>query len=377
MIRSCIALFVLLGTATPGVSLARSDPGSATDATPAGKARQVLSKQGACSRKPTKRRYVAVGGSDRGRGSLGHPWRTISKALRSAAPGEAVYLRSGTYPEWVSARRSGTARNPVSLRAYPGERAVMTGRLKIEGAFFCVKGLRFEGRTSANTTDPLIYVSGAQHVEILRNTILNAAQSGIYVGDEGDLSEDVRIVSNEIRGNGTHDRLDHGIYLGHVRDGLVANNLVIDNRAIGVKIEPEANDMVVTQNTVADNGKDGIVVGGELDWSSNDNLVINNIVAFNKSWGIRTYWEQSVGSGNRAIRNLVFGNGEGAFWFLGGGLLAQRSIRVNPGFIGDGNYRLRVGSPAVNRAVPTFSMRFDITGRMRPRGRADLGAFER
>jgi Right handed beta helix region len=286
-------------------------------------------------------------------------------------------VRSGTYTEWATATRSGSARNPISLRAYPRERPVLTGRLKVEGAFFCVKDLRFTGRTSANRTDPLIYVAGGQHVEILRNTILNAAQSGIYVGDEGDLSEDVRIISNEIRGNGTHDRLDHGIYLGHVRGGLIANNLVIDNRAIGVKVEPEADGMLVTQNTVVENGKDGIVVGGELKWSSNDNLVVNNIVAFNKAWGIRTYWEDRTGSGNRALRNLVFRNGDGAFWFPGGGMSAGLSIRVNPRFFGDGNYRLRAGSPAVNRAIAIFSMRSDFSGRTRPRGRGDLGAFER
>jgi hypothetical protein len=55
----------------------------------------------------------------------------------------------------------------------------------------------------------------------------------------------------------------------------------------------------------------------------------------------------------------------------------QQSIRVDPRFIGDGNFRIRARSPALNRAIPTFSMRFDITGRMRPRGRGDLGAFER
>jgi hypothetical protein len=367
-------LFALLGVALPAACLSASQGDDS--ATSRALAQELQTSPRPCTQKPTKRRYVSVGGSDRSRGTFGHPWRTIGTALRTAVPGEAVYVRSGTYPEWATATRNGTAPNPISLRAYPGERPVITGRLKIEDAFFCVRGLRFEGRTSANRTDPLIYVAGAQHVQILRNEIRNAAVSGIYVGDEGDVSEDVSIISNEIRGNGTHDRFDHGIYLGHVRNGLIANNLVIDNRAIGVKIEPEANHMVVTQNTVVDNEKDGIVVGGELKWSSNDNLVVNNIVAFNKSWGIRTYWEQSIGSGNRALRNLVFGNGD-AFWFLGGGMSAQLSILANPRFIGHRNYRLRTRSPALNCAIPTFSMRFDITGRVRPRGRGDLGAFER
>jgi hypothetical protein len=340
-------------------------------------ARELQTSARPCSQKPTRRRYVSVEGSDRSRGTLGHPWRTIGAALRTAVPGEAVYVRSGTYPEWATATRSGTARNPISLRAYPGERPVMTGRLKIEDAVFCVRGLRFDGRTSASTDNTLIYVAGAQHVEILQNTILNAPVSGIYVGDEGDLSEGLSIISNEIRGNGTHDRFDHGIYLGHVRDGLIANNLVIANRAIGVKVAPEANDMVVTQNTVVDNRKDGIAVGGELSWSSNSNLVVNNIVAFNGSWGIRTYWEDSIGNGNRALRNLIFGNRAGNIWLPGGGMSVEKSIFANPRFVGAGNYRLRAGSPALNRAVPAFSMRVDMNGRLRHRGRADLGALER
>jgi Right handed beta helix region/Protein of unknown function (DUF1565) len=366
-----------LGAGVAGASLAdRSAPlpvASEKTSLP----RALHAKYRPCSRKPSRRRYVAVSGSDGSAGTLRRPWRTIGRALRSAAPGDAVYVRSGTYSEWVLAERSGTTARPITLLAYPGERPVITGRLKIEGAFFCVRGLRFEGRTPANTDETLIYVSGAQHVEILRNKILNAPKSGIFVGDDGDLSEDVSIISNVIRGNGTEDRFDHGIYLGHVREGLIANNLLIDNRAIGVQVYPEANGMVVTQNTVVDNGKDGIVVGGGLKWSSNDNLVVNNIVAFNKSWGIRTSWEESIGSRNRALRNLVFGNGEGAFWFPGGGMSAQRSIRVDPRFFGDGNFRLRAGSPALNRGIPTYSMRFDITGRMRPRCRGDLGAFER
>jgi Right handed beta helix region/Protein of unknown function (DUF1565) len=366
-----------LAAGVAGARIADRPATAPVDSSQASLPRVVHAKNRPCTRKPARRRYVAASGSDGSAGTLKRPWRTIGRALRSAAPGDAVYLRSGTYSEWARVRRSGTASRPISLRAYPGERPVITGRLKIEDAFFCVRGLRFEGRTSANTNNTLIYVSGAQHVEILRNKILNAAVSGIYVGDEGDLSEDVSIISNEIRGNGTHARFDHGIYLGHVRDGLIANNLVIANRAIGMKIEPEANNMVVTQNTIVDNRKDGVVVGGELKWSSNDNLVVNNIVAFNKSWGIRTYWEDSIGNGNRALRNLIFRNGEGNIWLPGRGMSVRKSIFANPRFVGADDYRLRAESPALSRAVPAFSMRVDMNGRLRHRGRADLGALER
>ena len=375
--RTCVigALLAALAVAVPGANSSASTP--RTSVASLAFAKELETRAQPCSQKPTRRRYVSSTGSDRARGSLSHPWRTIGAALRRAAPGDVVYVRSGTYPEWATTRRDGTARNSITLRAYPGERPVVTGRLKIEDAFFCVQGLRFLGRTSANTNQTLIYVSGASHVEILRNKIMNAAMSGIFVGDDGDLSEDVSIVGNEIRGNGNRDRFDHGIYLGHLRGGLIANNLVSENRAIGVKVEPEADDVIVTQNTVVDNGKDGVVVGGEEGWSSNGNLVVNNIIAFNRAWGIRTYWEDRTGSGNRAVRNLIFRNEEGNVWLPGGGMSVVKSIFANPRFVGTDNYRLRAGSPALNRALPAFSMRVDMNGRQRHRGRADLGALER
>jgi hypothetical protein len=136
--------------------------------------------------------------------------------------------------------------------------------------------------------------------------------------------------------------------------------------------------VIVTQNTVVRNGFNGIIVGGELRWSSNDNLIVNNVVVDNAGWGIRSYWEQSVGSGNLALRNLVFANAEGPFWFPGGGLLERESIRANPRFVSANNYRLKANSPAIGRAIRAYSMRADFAGRARARrGAPDLGAYER
>ena len=376
--RSIAVIIALLGAAAVASSVARPDDRASASPARGNFSPRLQAGPRPCSRTPSTRRYVSATGSDRNAGTLRHPWRTISTALRSIVPGEAAYVRAGSYPEWATETRSGTARAPISLRAYPGEHPVITGRLKIEGSFFCVTGFRFEGGTPANMKGVLIYPAGAHHIEIFRNKIVNAIMSGIYVGDEEDPSGDVSIIGNYIRGNGTHDKFDHGVYFGHVNQGLISNNLVVGNRALGLKIAPEANDVTVTQNTVVGNGTSGIIVGGEESWSSNDNLVVNNVVALNAEWGVRSYWEERIGTANLALRNLVFANRSGAFWFPRGGLVEQQSIAANPKFVGHGNYRLRAGSPAVNRAIPAFSMPFDFAGRRRPSGPApDLGAFER
>jgi hypothetical protein len=255
---------------------------------------------------------------------------------------------------------------------------MLTGRLKIQADYFCVKGFTFEGQTTGNKRSGLIYVSDARHIEILKNEIRRSFMSGIYVGDEGESSTDISIISNYIHNNGTHDRLDHGVYFGHADRGLIANNLVVGNLAGGLKIAPEADSVLVTQNTVVGNGFYGIAVGGEANWSSNNNVVVNNIVVKNQNWGIRSYWENVVGTGNIAPRNLIFGNVEGAFWFPRGGMMQERSILAAPQFISPTTYRLRATSPAVNRALRSYSMRVDFNGRSRRvRGRPDLGAFER
>jgi len=306
------------------------------------------------------------------------PWRTLQRALNAVLPGQTVYVRAGTYPEWATLSRSGTAVAPITLRAYPGEQPVLTGRLKLTGSYARVSGFLFQGGTASNATGVLVYVSGGDDLELSANEIRGAAMSGVYVGDPGNRADHLFIVGNFIHDNGTHTNLDHGIYFGYGSAGLIANNLIVHNFAQGIKLAPDAQATIATANTVVGNGRSGILVGGDTVDLSNNNMVVNNIAAYNSDWGIRSYWEQAVGSGNLALRNLVFANRAGHFWFPGGGMVERRSIRSDPRFVSPVNYRLRAGSPAINRAIAAFSMPFDFDGRGRPLGAGpDIGAYER
>lgn len=322
-------------------------------------------------------KYVSPRGSDSAAGSFASPWRTVQRALGAVRPGDVVYVRAGVYGEKLTALRGGTAAAVVTVRAYPGERPVVTGRLKIVGSYMRFAGFVFEGRTAVNPSDVAVYVSGADHVEISGNEIRNSAMSGIYVGDTGNGADFLRILGNYIHDNGTHWNLDHGIYFGHGRNGLVANNVVERNFAYGLKLAPEANQVVATQNTVVTNGRSGVIVGGDLDQTSNGNLVVNNIVAFNKAYGIRTYWAGAVGTGNTATRNLLWSNEAGSFLFLGGGMSETESMTTNPLFevAGGGDYSLQSGSVALDAAKPEYSMSADY--RSMARTVPEVGAYER
>ncbi len=318
--------------------------------------------------------YVSTSGSDTALGTLASPFRTIGHALRRAAAGETVIVREGTYAEWASFEGSGAAGAPVTLRNYPGERPTITGRLRITGSYFRVSGFTFLGQTPANRSGTLIYVTGGRHIEVSGNEITRAWTHGMYLDAN---ATDVTITGNWVHDNGTHAVYDHGIYWETARDGLIANNLITGNLANGIQLYPNADDVVVAHNTVVENGRFGIIVGGEAT-TSEGNTIVSNVVAFNAAYGIRTYWGASQGQGNVAQTNLAYGNPKGNTF--GDGMTFSNTIVADPLFVSrsGGNYRLGAGSPAIDLAVASFAPPVDYDGRTRPQGAgADLGAFER
>jgi parallel beta-helix repeat protein len=318
--------------------------------------------------------YVAPRGDDAAPGSMARPWRTLRRAVRRLEPGDVVRVRSGTYAEDVDITRGGSERAPVRVEAFPGERPRLTGRLKVGADHVRVSGFVIEGRTPANPTDVAVYVSGADDVRIVRNEVTRAGQSGIFVGDG---STRTRIDSNWIHENGRDDLLDHGIYVERAEGTLVANNLIAGNVGYGVQLYPDADDSVVTQNTIVRNGRSGVIVGG-TETTSDGNTIVNNIVSFNGEQGIRTFWDGPVGQRNVASTNLVYGNPEGGV--VGEGLQASGTLTGHPGFVDapGGDYRLGADSPAVDAASGASTLAYDHEGRPRPRGGgSDLGAYER
>lgn len=305
---------------------------------------------------------------------MARPWRTLDRAMAELEPGDVVLVRSGTYPENVTIARSGTESAPVTVKAFPGERPRLTGRLKVEADHVGVSGFVIEGRTATNPADVALYVSGADDVQITSNEVTRAGQSGIFVGDG---SSRTRIISNWIHQNGRNDFLDHGIYVENADGTLIANNLISANVGYGIQLYPNADDSVVTQNTIVRNGRSGVIVGGEKT-TADGNTIVNNIVSFNGEQGIRTFWGGPVGRGNVASNNLVYGNPEGGV--AGKGLKASATLNEHPGFVDgpQGEYRLRSDSPAVDRAEGPNTMPYDFNGHPRPQGEgSDLGAFER
>lgn len=75
--------------------------------------------------------YVSpTNGNDRHGGTKDSPWQSIAHALSQIGPGDTLYLKGGTYYEHVYCAVNGTESRPVTIRAVPGELAIIDGSLR-------------------------------------------------------------------------------------------------------------------------------------------------------------------------------------------------------------------------------------------------------
>ena len=68
--------------------------------------------------------FVAPDGNDGNPGSSAAPWRTLQHAVDTAAPGDTIAVRAGTYAG-ARIERSGTAQAWLTLRAVTGQAVII------------------------------------------------------------------------------------------------------------------------------------------------------------------------------------------------------------------------------------------------------------
>ena len=106
---------------------------------------------------PAAQKFVAVDGNDTNPGTIDKPFKSISAAVLSAAPGDTIFVRGGTYTLTtavsISSSKSGTAEEKFHLFAYPGERPLLdfSGEpmgakgISLKAGFWHVKGFDVKG----------------------------------------------------------------------------------------------------------------------------------------------------------------------------------------------------------------------------------------
>jgi hypothetical protein len=69
-------------------------------------------------------------GDDAANGSQDRPWRSVSHGVRQLRAGQTLVLRGGNYYERVYLALAGQRDQPITIRSYPGEQAILNGSLR-------------------------------------------------------------------------------------------------------------------------------------------------------------------------------------------------------------------------------------------------------
>jgi parallel beta-helix repeat protein len=341
----CSLILILLGMTNPQLSAAPTGPADATDG-------MIY--------------YVAPTGNDEYPGSIAYPWRTIQKAADTLVAGDTVYIRAGTYSEQVIPQNSGSAGQPITYAAYPGETAIIDGTgvtVPEYWGLFDLTGrdyIRVSGLRVIHSSYYGIVADNSSHLTIEYNTTYDTYSSGISSwnshniivdGNEvvgactGPWQEHISISNTdtfEVRYNHIHDTMPgtEGKEGLSVKDasshGQVYGNHVYNLNRVGIYVDAEAEhllDVEVYQNLVHDIEAMGFSLaseqGGTLEnirlynniaynnlvglWLSacctathpfKDITIINNTFAYNG----RNGWGGGIGIENTQMQNVVIRN---------------------------------------------------------------------
>jgi parallel beta-helix repeat protein len=270
----------------------------------------------------------------------------LVRLVRALRPGQTGCLHGGTYRADVK-----LARPRVTLRAVPGERPRVIGRLWIaRGADRTrVVGLALDGRNGRHLPSPTV---NAADVELRGNDITNH-HTGIclLLGTPGW----GRAVRTVVRENRIHDcgrrpstNQDHGIYVAASDDARILANVIYDNVDRGIQLYPDAQRTVVRGNIIDGNGE-GIIFSGADGAAASDTIVEGNIVSNSR---IRTNVESWYPAGNpigarNVVRNNCLWQGAGGLQnMVAGGFTMTDNLTADPQFVdrAAGDFRLKSGS---------------------------------
>jgi parallel beta-helix repeat protein len=294
-------------------------------------------------------------GSDAGNGSPASPLRTAGALAGALSPGQVGCLHAGTYAGGLRVGHGGSAGAPIVLRSYPGERALITGRVYIpQGSNYVTIGaLSLDGNYQSGERLPSPTVN-ANHVTFEADDVTN---------DHTEICFDLGSTtwgfadSTVIAGNRIHDcgvipstNQDHGIYVEDATNTQIVNNVIVKNADRGIQLYPNSTGAVITGNVIAGNGE-GLIFSGEGGATSNGNLVEHNLIVNSVlRRDIESWYPNGTphGVGNLAQNNCVSARGIDT---SSGGFTSQGNVTATQSELvatGEGAYAPAKGSACAN-----------------------------
>jgi hypothetical protein len=347
--------------------------------------------------------YVAKTGSAQGTCTRATPCVGVQQGIAATSVSRPwVLIGPGTYSELVSIQDKsvglvGAGATMTDIAAPTQNAAVVTFKnapavtlrgLKVRGAFgtSSAHGVTcFAGSTDLTIEDAVIAdnamrgVSGCM-VTMRRSTVSGNGDDGLYLGADSTIEEST--IENNM-GLGLHLvggtlTLRRSVVRGNKGGGIdqllgsiaIENTMIVGNGGAsaavgGVHINSPSKPPTLRFSTIAANDASISGVGVTCEGSSGSFAFDDDIV-----WGNKT------DSGEMQVA------GSSCTWthsVIGPGTAVAGNVNTDPAFVDptNGDYHIRVVSPAVDKADPSMAPAVDIDGDARPQGPApDIGADE-
>lgn len=285
----------------------------------------VVSAQGAVF-------YVSPDGSESNDGSEAQPWdlQTALDQPDSVTPGSTIFVRGGTYEGKFTSHLNGAEDAYITVRAVPGERAVLVNddspALDLESnSYVTFWGLEISGPDKKRDEDRSESTYGirvnqgeeSHHVELVNMIIHDVQSQGIGWWQA---LKDSKIYGSLFYYNGTN-HFDHGIYTHNVSGNkYFLDNMVFDNASHGLHAYAETeekglNNIIVDGNTFFNNGSIGytetkdeygifkrnILMGGLI--TTNGAVITNNLTYYPGDEGTSLNLGYKGGSDSATVSN--------------------------------------------------------------------------
>jgi len=203
--------------------------------------------------------HAAPAGQPAAAGTAAEPW-DLATALAGAGgrvqPGDTVWLGAGTYRGRFQTALRGEPDAPIVFRQAPGARATIDGTLRADGAHLVFWG--FEITQSDPLGDDFYGLqANASHSRYINLVIHDVGTQGVSFWNPG---VDAELYGCIVYNNGSHENLDHGVYV-HNEEGTkrLRDNVFFNNYARGIQVyasrrNPGIRGVRVEGNVAFNNG---------------------------------------------------------------------------------------------------------------------------
>jgi hypothetical protein len=342
--------------------------------------------------------YVAPNGSDTNPGTKAKPFKTLARAAKATKASTTVFVAPGTYAGGIKTTVSGSASGRIyyvsttrwGAKIVPPANSTNDSAWDNRGNYVDIIGFDIDGSKSQAGKKWLhgVYNGGSydsireNHVHhIARNVPCNGA-GGSAIG----VDSYYRGVKSDVIGNSVHDigpagcKYVQGIYVS--TSGSVKNNIVYRVSAAAIHLWHDANNVIITNNTVAASNF-GIIVGGGDFYNTTagaNNVAVYSNIVYDNTYGVSE--QGKTGKSNTYRNNLVYQNKYN--WTLKNGLTHSGTVSSAPLFVsynktsGTPNFHLASSSPAIGRGISSYAHPTDFDGKPRNASTGyTIGAYQR